>query len=634
MVVTAAVVFTSSVDFDVAAAVRAAVAFSSSVDLDAAAALKRDAHVSFEVEASLRVRTLIKGTDYRLVVTDLAGNRYAELVAAQMGQPSWELNGPGGFDFRIGQDTPGLESIIPIEREVQVWKGDTLLWVGPVVRPLANAQEAAFQAATAEWYFSRRNFGKADRTNYVPFGDFEEGFVGGWSIGFSSPAEPAAGRSSTHWTGVISNERAVTGEHSLRLEQLASGQPKYGMSAGQSFLWEVDPDLVGEEGDVWSLVAYAYIPSVDWRGPNLPRYGLALSRFSTTETVMIAPEDGSGPAIEYPAPIEGVVASLDEYTPQDRWVRFQVSMAQEPTGEPEFVFVTLYAPDGAIFWDRVSLTLEEATRFEQTDQALIAAGIVEHLQDPAYGKSDLGIGTHTPLTGVLRDRTYLHQEHGRGIDALQEFPQLDDGLDWSVEVTPTEKTFTTHYPRKGRDLSRSLVLEYGRNIEDFTWGWDGEAAASSVIMLGTGDGSSREEGFAEDPALYGGITLEDVSVAPEVDVYSQIETLDNRAAERLRTVRNPTILEVKASEIVDFEGRRVRLLGTIGTGDLVGVRIHRGVVQIEAVYRIVRIALDTVSEVLTLTLNWWADNEVPQYLTWDGELLSWGGEVLAWGSET
>lgn len=589
------------------------VAFTVEGDLESAAEIGVDGGVlRFTVDSDLRLRTLIRGDDYRLVLVDLDGNRYAELPGATIGNPSWELNGPGGFDFTLLQDDPAAAAVVPIEREVQVWKGDTLLWQGPVMRPQANAQQAGFQAQSPEWYFSRRFFGKADRTNYVPFGDFEDGYGSaagsGWNIFSSSPLEPLSGRNPANWESAISSDRAVTGTRSLYMNQIASGAPKYGVTASDYFEWEIDPGTVAEEGNVWTLTAYCYIPSDQWRGPRLDRGGLGLGRFSTTETVVIFAEDGSTFAV-FPAPIEGGTTTIDELHPRDRWIRHTVSLVQPPSeGEPELIGVRLHCPNGAIYWDRVMLTLDEALYFEQTDQALICAGIVEHLQDPAYGKSDLGMALHTPLTGVLRDRRYRHSEHGQGIEALGEFPDLDDGLDWDVQVTPAGKTFRTHYPHKGTDRSADLVLEYGRNIVNFNWAWDGEAAASSVIMLGTGDGNNREEGFAEDPTLYNGITLENVSVAPQSeDAFGQIDTLDNRAAERLRTVRNPTVLEVTAREITDADGRAVPLLGIIETGDIVGVRIHRGVVNVEASYRIVRIVLDPTSDELTLTLNWWAD---------------------------
>src|SRR3546814_18913545 len=72
-------------------------------------------------------------------------------------------------------------------------------------------------------------------------------------------------------------------------------------------------------------------------------------------------------------------------------------------------------PDGAVYWDRVSLTLEESTKFYGVDQALVAKGLVEHLQDPAFDKSDVRIGTDCPLTGVLRARVYLHRSEERRV---------------------------------------------------------------------------------------------------------------------------------------------------------------------------------------------------------------------------
>lgn len=584
------------------------VSFSIDFDTDASefGATKVDGGpVEFKIDFDATVHSLIEGRDYRVVITDLAGNRYSELVTASLGDMSWELNGPGSLEFGMGQDDPAAGTVHALTREVEVWKGDSLLWSGPIVRPLASAQFASFQAQTPEWYFSRRHVGKADRTNHVPGGDFEGGY-GEWNVGFSAPLEPVAGRNPAHWNDAIVTTRAVTGKRSLRLEQEASGQPKYGITASEYFEWEVDPDTVGEAGDVWTLSAYCFIPSSGWRGPRLDRGGLGMGRFSTSDVIVITSEDGLTFGV-FPKPIEGATTTIDELHPRNRWVRHQVTLVQPPSDEPELISVRLHCPNGVIFWDRVTLTLQEALHFEETDQALIAAGIVEHLQDPAYGKSDLGIALHTPLTGVKRDRTYLHQEHAKGLDLLQEFPKLDDGFDWDVQVTPGGKTFRTHYPRKGVDRSASMVFEYGRNIVDFSDAFDGEAAASSVIMLGTGDGSSREEGFAEDPTLFEGITYEDVSVAPDSEGYGQIDTLDNRATERLREASTASIVEIEVKEIVDFEGREVILLGTLQTGDLVRVRIHRGITHVEGVYRVVRMSLNPTSGIITLTLNWWSE---------------------------
>ncbi len=590
----AAVAFTAAATMSPTARTFAAVAFPGAASLTPTGAVKVDGGpLRFEARGSLAVQTRIIGDKYRVVVVGTDGTRYAELDKALLGPASWESNAAGAFEFGLPSDDPKGAKVLPIEREVQLWKGDTLLWGGPIVRPSANSADSGFQCATPEWYFSRRNFGKADRTNYVPNGDFEDGLAG-WTTGVDNPLEPYANRNPIYWTARTASDRVITGVRSLYLEQLASGVPKYGVSAGQVFAWEVDP-VASPDGDVWTLVAYCYIPSASWRGPNLLRAGLQLARYSTTETVTFAPE-GGGASVTYPLGIEGAVASIDDLTPRDKWVRMSVSMEQRPTGDPELVQVSLKCPDGAIYWDRVSLTLEESSRFYGTDQAQIAEGIVQHLQDPAYGKSDLGIGTRCEPTGVVRDRVYVHSEHGNGFQALSEFPELDDGMDFSIEVTPDSKTFVTHFPDRGNDRS-SIVLEYGRNVEDFTWAWDGQAAANSVITLGSGDGSSREEGFAIDATLFAGVTVEDVYVAPGFDAPGAIETLDNRATERLRVVSDPEILELVTNE------NAVPLIGVLGIGDRVTVRIHRGPVQIDGVRRIVRIVLDPPTNILTITTN-------------------------------
>lgn len=549
--------------------------------------------IRFRGSGALEVRTNVRGDAYRLVVVNHAGDRITELDKASIGNPSWEHNGPGVLDWSMSARDPKHAACLPFQHEVQLWKGQSMIWSGPIVAPLGNPNGRGYQAAEPLWYFTRRFFGKADRTNYLPNGDFEAGLAH-WNFNIASPLEPASGRSSSHWNVRRSGIRAMTGRFSLRMEQETAGVPKYGFSAGQVFEWTIDPEDAGPEGSVWTITAYAYIPSADWRDPALHRIGLSVGRFSTTETVDLAPEDGSGSPVSFPAPLEVATSAMDDYTPQDQWVRMSASVQQPPLGDTELIVVGLFCPDGVVFWDRVSLTLDEATRFSRVDQADILAGIVAHLQDPAYGKSDLGITSRTSPTGVLRDRTYYHAEHGNGFDALAEFPTLDDGVDFSVETTPTSRVFTTHYPERGHDRSRSVVLEYGRNVETYTYGWDGTRAASLVITLGSGDGSGREEGFARDTALFGGVTMEEVYVAPEG---SDISTLDNRAAERLNLVRDPEILELTTNE------NAIPLIGVLGVGDRVYVRVKDGPLDIDGVRRIVRMVLDTKTDVLTITTN-------------------------------
>lgn len=595
----ASVSFSGSVTFSPAArhVVRCATAFSTTASFAAASTrVVAWSLVSFRARALFVPVIRPRGKKRRTVVTTLDGAPLGELEHARHGAVVRELNRPDDWTFAVGITDPKSALVLDERfREAQLWRGDQLLSWGPMVRPSADKANLGVSGKGALWHLSRRNIGKADRTNHVPNGDFEGGLAG-WKIGPSSPLEPLSGWDPSNWVARIERDRALTGERSLHLEQLATGIPRYGVSAGTQFIWQVDP-ITSPDGDRWTLVAYAWIDSAKWRGPGHENGGIRVARFSTTETIAITtdpdPVTGEQMTVVYPAPIEGARASIDERTPKDQWVRLEASLAQDVTGVAELVDVVVYAPDGAVYWDRISLTLEESTRFHGVDQALIAKGIVEHLQDPAYDKSDVRIGTDCPLTGVIRDRVYLHSEHPNGFGALEEFAALDDGFDFSVEVTPTARTFRTHYPMKGT-YRPALELALDRNLADFAWSSDGEAAANSVIILGQGSGSAREEGLAIDPTAFaGGLTLEEVFSAPPE---TPIDALDDYAAEHLASVVSPEVLAVRTLPNLE------ELLGVLDVGDTLPVRILRGPLSIVGTYRVARLALNP-DDTLDLVLN-------------------------------
>ena len=603
----------------------ASVSFSATATLDASAHATLPAEVAFDASASLAADATLRiswglirftarasfvptirprGKKRRTIIVDSAGAPFGELENARHGAITKELNRPDAWTFALGITDPKARLVLEERiREAQLWRGDRLLSWGPMIRPGADKANVGVSGADALWYLGRRSIGRAGRTNYVENGDFEEGLAG-WGVSNSSPLEPISGWNPALWIGQIRTDRAMTGRRSLYLEQIASSAPKYGISAASYFEWEVDPGL-SPDGDRWTIVAYAYVVSSKWRGPKFDSQGLGLSRYSTTETISLTtdpdPVTGDQMTVVYPAPIEGVVAQIDDYTPQDQWVRLEASLTMEPTGAPELVQVRLNAPDGAVYWDRVSLTLEESSKFYATDQALIVKGLVEHAQDPAFDKTDLNIGTDTPLTGVLRDRVYVHSEHPNALDAVLEFSELDNGLDVSVAVTPTERILRTHYPARGVYRPKCR-LELGRQIADFAWSFDGEAAANAIIVLGQGNGSAREEGFAINPdAFAGDLTLEAVFSAPPE---TPIDSLDNLAAEYAVAASDPEILAVKTFPNLE------NVIGVLDPGDWIPVRILAGrnpetglyALEVSADYRVSRLTLNP-DDTLDLVLN-------------------------------
>jgi hypothetical protein len=229
------------------------------------------------------------------------------------------------------------------------------------------------------------------------------------------------------------------------------------------------------------------------------------------------------------------------------------------------------------------------------DVATIVAGIVDYAQDNlagfTHGKSDLNIGTAGVATGVTRQVAYQFAEHRNILDAILEFVRQGI-IDIDIVFTATTRTFTTYAPKKGSLYGTTLQLDV--NVADFTYSQDLEQAASSVVLLGPGDGPDRPEGGAVDTSFVGGaFTAEIVEQAPDNTTVGQ---LDQRAEERLAVAARPDILEVTT-----LPGTAV--IGVLKVGDTVPVLISAGWVDIDDTYRVARIEADLLKDQATLTLN-------------------------------
>lgn len=548
-----------------------------------------------------------QSAQYRLRIVDLSGDGYTEFDKAVISDVVWELNGIGSCKFTVPVLDPKATHIKIPEREVQVWRGNQLLWWGVMVRATANNATLEIQCVGLKWYLTRRFFGKVDRTNYLYDPSFEgdttpppvvAGSSGVWNMGWRSPIEPYSGRNPAHWLIEYRTDKVVTGSRSLYMEQVSSTQPKYGISASQSFAYEIDAS-VDPQGTEWTFAVWVYIVGAKWRGVHSGGGiddGLTIARYSTTETILIGVEGSSDPPIPFPAPIESVSTPIDENTPQDTWIRLECTLRQPfKAGEPEFIQVSINCPNGAMYADAATFTLSEKTAFYDQDQATIISGVLDHAQDVDYYKSPLNIEKNVPLTGVLRTREYWHSEHQVISDALDEFHTLHEGVDTDIVITPTRRIYTSYFPRKGIERPH-LVLELGRNIETFTVNYDGTETSNSIVVLGDGAGSDREEGGAMDAnALTDGLILERVFNAIPG---SHIKTLDDQAYRGLQRLKSPVIIP----SITTYEGS-TRLIGVLQTGDVVPVRISHGFVQVNAKYRIISISLDPRTERLTYSIN-------------------------------
>lgn len=556
-VVPAATAFTGVGTFAAAAALAAsgAVTFAGVGTLGATGGLPVYALASFEGTSGFLPVARFTGTDYTLYVVDKNGAQYCQVENATIGSVTFELNGTGGLDFTLPITDADATCVQP-GREVQLWRGNQLLFWGPIVRQQLGLDEASYQCAGLLWYFQRRFMGKADRTNLLVNGDFEASETG-WTFNGGV-------------THSIDFTRKVEGAKSLRL---TGSTAEHAEHASQIYTHTV---AYHPDGDVIVVSAWVYVPSADYVGGAASDYGLVAIHY------------GSGSVV-----VGGDSAQIGDDFTFDKWVPLEVAVTAVKADDT--VEVRLFPPHGVAFYDLVTATLMESLSFwPGQDVATIVAGIVDYAQDNSvftHGKSDLNIGHAGAATGVVKNVTYQFAEHRNIADSILEYVQAGD-VDVDVALTPTTRTLTTYHPRKGNHRA-DLTLQLDTTVADFSCSWDGEAGASSVIVLGPGDGPDRPEGGARDAAAFGGLTLEWVESAPDD---TTVGGLDDRAAARLAVGIDPTVIEATTLP-------NVGVVGQLQTGDTVPVVISRGPLAVNSTYRAVRISVNPHTDQATVTLN-------------------------------
>lgn len=521
------------------------------------------AGAAFEGRAAFAAFARPRGDKYRVLVVNQSGYAYGELENAQVDSVTWELNGMGGADFSVPTLDPKAP-LLRVGREVQIWRGDQILFWGPLVRPQVSKDEARYQCSGLLWYFGRRFLGRADRHNFLPNGDFERGLAEWTPTGLVATIvdDPVVdGRRAARLAG-------ATVEHDTYLKQNLGPKPPGGHPLG----------------DLLTIAGWVYVTSADYTGVAYDARGLYMERRDSSGRLLAVTWD-----------------PIDDATPRDKWHRLEVYLPNVMEGD--IVEVRLYPPKGIAYYDLVTLTTMESLAFNGRDQAQIMEGLVLYAQDRPtapiaqnfrHGKSDLRIDTNCPVTGrPTIERAYQMADHANILESLQEFTETRYGVDMDVEISAYKRTFTTYYPSKGA-YRPHLALELGRNIADFTWSYDGETAANSVVVLGPGDGPDREEGGAVDWVSNEGVTLESVEVAPDG---TDVGILDHMAAEALRLARQPEIIDVTTHQGAGD------LIAELRTGDRVPVRIAHGPVAVDDTYRVAQITLDTKIDALKVTLN-------------------------------
>lgn len=497
---------------------------------------------------------------YEVNVVDVDGTAFGTLSdVARIGPIIDELNGVGGVTITLPTTHEDAELMLP-GREVQIVYDNEVVFWGPIVRPQAGLRESTWQCQGPLWYFQHRYFGTADRANLILNGDFEDG-EDDWTFeeGVSHSIE-------TNPTWVLEGTQSLelngsTADHIEHAQQIYTPVVQY-----------------HPLGDAVTVSAWVFIPSVGYLGGALDDRGLVVVRRAL---------DGTA--------IDVQIAEIGDDTAKDEWVQLEVVVPSVRVDDT--VEVRLYPPHGTGFFDLVTLTLMESLHFGGDDVGAIINGIVEYAQDlnPAFthGKSDLNITADADTTGKIVTRTYLFSEHRNIAEAIEEFVR-QGAVDIGFELTTTTRTLRVYNSvdaATGKGTAFATALDLATNLADFSWAWDGERAATSVVVLGPGDGPDRPEGGAADTGFLGGLTLELVESAPE-DV--TIGELDDWAGETLGVAKAPEIVEVTTMPGTPIPA----------TGDTVTLFIVHGWLNVGAnTYRVARREVDPYTGQARLTLN-------------------------------
>lgn len=518
------------------------------------------------------------GGGKRVVIVDKNGDPLGTFDQATNITTSHRLNEWDTYSFELPADDPKIGLLFDqTMREAQIWWNDIILAWGPMSRPTTTDTKVFVRGVAADWYLSRRHVGKASRDNQLTNPSFESGLTG-WNAQKTAqfldyeavpPAEVSAAFSvnAKHGTQVLQLDATVT-----------EASPGWGSVWGDCFVWQ-EIVVAGEErGRDVTLVAWVWVDTIieAFDQYETHRFGPLLARLPTdwrvdNAWVIYGLNTWGGTRAFYTDLIEVQSARLDEQIPTDQWVRMETTLSIPPN-TTQSVICRLSGVSGTVYYDRCSVTLDTAFERYQDDQADIVCDLVAHAQDTNFDKNDVNVDCDATTTDVLRDFVALHGQHGNIWNLIQQFTELQDGLDLGMRYTPTTRTFTTHYPHKGT-YRAGLALATGRNVSEWSWSFDGEAATSSMIVLGTGSGSDREESSAIDATLFpDGLILESIQT---VDADTPVEQLDELADEALAVLGDPVVLEVTTFPNDPTMPER-DFIGKLQKGDWVPVSLRKG----------------------------------------------------------
>lgn len=491
---------------------------------------------------------VVSNTGTVLQTFDASGRQIASVEDV-----GWELNEPGAFGVRLPLFDAATRSVIPLQREIQVWRNGSLLHWGLPVQVDVQGHSVLFTCPGVPWPMTQRVFGPIT-VNYLTNGLFTSNLSSWTAVGC---------------TATWSNAIRIRGPGTARLVSATSGD---------NYIEQSFTVTTGALGLFLSVAAWYYIdPTVTPFSPAYLERGLYVQ----------SPQAVHGVAPRW----EPLTMNADKGKPQRAVIKDGISLPPSTTCT---VVTRLYSPRGAIHWGAAHENAEESVSADPggSDVTEMMRRIVDYAQNGA-GKSSLNIAVPAVIpAGVSEFTAWQYKDLGNIWEALQSYSRR--GLaDFDFVLTPTTRTFQTYSPRKGSLKSGYGIVVPGSAVISTGYRLDGAQTATQNIVRGTGEGSDREIGVASDTSHTGGLTLDHVEDAPPE---MSIDGLDGMAATNLARLS-------RAVDQIDVQVRASSWLGNVVVGDTVPVTIDWGWVQVVAgTLRVSKMVLDPKTDLIRPTL--------------------------------
>ena len=481
------------------------------------------------------------------------GTVVAALERINLKRISERINAVPTLTFEVPLANPDSGEVDLVAREIAVYRsGGNPIFVGPILQRGADSGSGAadYSAAGVGWYLTRRL-----RGGYVP-----------WSRNYI--VNPRFDDGFDRWllsgTGISLDAESETGTDSAELAD------SMGASIRQSFMVDIAVKF--------QLVVEARIK---------------LGASATTGRGL----EVSVPGVQGGDQFRSV--PVTEATPNGAWTTLLGVLQVEGRVGSRTVTVEVFDVDGDVVKvDHVSATIFPITSLPESSPAPVpqvdqAQVIRETIMAVNRG---LHLGVSCPDTGQLVDYEPDGDVDRYADEIVRRYSDREHGVDWSIEATPFTRTFTTHYPRMGRDITPEevtlRVVAEGlepRNLSGYRLAEDASKAVSEVTTVGDGD----YRGVYQDPEAWGGLLLQSTQKAPEGTPLADLEGLSRKA---LRS----SLDDVTALTVTVSDGE---LIGTVRLGDRVLVVIDHLAVQVSAVFRVVARDIDVPTDSMQLTLN-------------------------------